>query len=213
MPGATTTRQLLQRRHHRVSLDEEMDDALNSLGGSSSAQAASVLVTVAQSPSLTVLVAAVAHAGPLLENLDGPGALSELRVARGYTGDPLHLAALGVGSLALLPRGFRAEGLDELAGDFALEIVQRPCARILPETDSTEGTQRRSGLSRRYVNRRGESLEYVFGTCCASSCRFFAVWKRTRTSDSLSTPAHRTPPSVNLILSWSPLGNPWLVSQ
>ena len=73
----------VQRRHHRVSLP----------------------VTVAQSCSLKAVADAVAHAGPVPEGIGWPGAISELRVARGYTDTPVHLAPLDVGALGLPSRG------------------------------------------------------------------------------------------------------------
>ena len=43
-----------------------------------------------------------------------PGAPSELRVAKGYTDTPVHIAPLDVGALALPPRAFQPKDLDEL---------------------------------------------------------------------------------------------------
>ena len=60
------------------------------------AQADSLPVTLAQPCSLKAVAEAVAHPGPLPKGLDGPGAFSELRVARGYTDTPVHLAPLDV---------------------------------------------------------------------------------------------------------------------
>ena len=91
----------LQRRLHRTTLDNEVEGALNSLARSRQAQAASRPATLAQSCSLKAVAEAVALAGPPLEGLDGPGALSELRVARSYTNTPIHNA--------VAPR-FSAEG-------------------------------------------------------------------------------------------------------
>ena len=57
-------RRRLQRRHHHVSLEKEVVDALNSLTGSRQAQTASLPITLAQSCSLKAVAEAVAHAGP-----------------------------------------------------------------------------------------------------------------------------------------------------
>ena len=108
--GRATGRRL-QRRHHRVSLENDVVDA-QFVGGEPAAQAASHPVTLAQSCSLNAVADAAAHAGPPPEGLDGPGALS----ARGYTDTPVHLAPLDVGALALPPCGFQPRGLDELVG-------------------------------------------------------------------------------------------------
>ena len=127
---------------------------LNSLAGSHQAQAASLPVTLGQSCSLKAVAVAVAYAGPPPEGLDGLGALSELRVARGYTDASAHLAPLDVGALSLPPHGFQARGLDELVGpSFACEIVQRLSlsAKLLPKAAQVEA-QRSSGLSQGYVH-------------------------------------------------------------
>ena len=136
-----------QRRLHRTSLENEVVDALNSLAGIRQAQAASRPTTLAQSCFLAAVAEAVAHVGPPPEGLDCPGALSDLRVARGYTDTPLHLALLGAA-------GFQPKDLDELVGhSFACEIVQRLSAKMLLKATQVEA-QRDSGLSRGYVDPR-----------------------------------------------------------
>ena len=60
-------------------------DALSSLAGEPSGSGRVLPVTLAQSCSLEAVAGAEAHAGPPPEGLDGPGTLSELRVARGST--------------------------------------------------------------------------------------------------------------------------------
>ena len=147
-------RRRLQRHLHRT-LVSEVVDALNSLAGSPQAQAASRPVTLAQSCSLKAVAEAVAHAGPPPEGLVGPGALLELRVARGYTDTRVHRAPLDVGALAQPPRGLQPKDLDELVGpSFACEIVKRLSAKLLPKA-----AQRENGLSRVFVNPR-------VGKCC-----------------------------------------------
>ena len=48
--------------------------------------------------------------GTVARGIGCPGALSELRVAQGYTDTPVHLAPQDVGALTLLPRGFLPRG-------------------------------------------------------------------------------------------------------
>ena len=86
-----SSRRRLQRRLHRTSFENEVVDALTSLAGSRQAQAA--------------------YAGPLPDGLGGPGALSELRVARGYTDMAVHLALLDVGALPRAASKLSTEGL------------------------------------------------------------------------------------------------------
>ena len=118
-----STQRRLQRRHHSVSLENEFP--FQSL--------------MTQSCSVQAVADAVAHAGPPPEGLDGPGALSELRVARGYMDTPVHLAPLDVGALALPPRGLQRRSLDELVGrSFAREIVLRLSAKLLPKAAQVE---------------------------------------------------------------------------
>ena len=145
-----STRRGLNRRHHRLAVGNEVVDALNSLAGSRQAQAASLPVTLVQSCSLKAVAVDVAHAGPPPEGWDGPGALSELRVARGYgyARAPRSAELWRSGSAA---SRFSAEGLDELvAPSFACEVVQRLNAKLLPKAAQVEA-QRGSGLSQGYV--------------------------------------------------------------
>ena len=134
------TQRRLERRHHRVSLENEVVDALKYLAGSRQAQAASLPDTQVQSSSLKVGAKVVALAGPPLDGVGWlSGTLSELRVARGYTDTPVNLAPLDVGALALPPRGFQPRGLDELVGHrVAREIVQRLSAMLLPKASQVE---------------------------------------------------------------------------
>ena len=114
---------------------------------------------------LTAVASAVAHAGPP-ENLGGPGALSDLRVARGCTSHPTHFCP-------------------------ALEIVQRLSAKLLPQTVQKQA--QRCGLSGGYMDprvgscrRRYRNLLRVifehgvvqFKKNVRHRCGGFAVWKK-----------------------------------
>ena len=119
--------------------------------------------------SLKAVADAVAHAAPPPEGLDGPGALLELRVARGYMDTLAHLAPLDVGALVLQPQGFQLCGLDELVGlSFACEIVQRLSAKLLPKAAQVE-VQQGSGLSQGYVDPRVGKCRRDVGNFCVLS--------------------------------------------
>ena len=72
--------------------------------------------------------------GTAPEGLDGPGALSELRVARGYTDTPVQLAPLDVGALVLPLRSFQPSGLDELVGP---SFARPSCGPVPPAIEGT----------------------------------------------------------------------------
>ena len=101
--------------------------------------------------------------------LVGPGAVSELRVARSYTDASVHLAPLDVCPPALPPRGFQPTGLDELVGPgFAREMVQRLSAKLLPKAAQVEA-EWRSGLSQGYVDPRVGKCRPRQGNVCVLS--------------------------------------------
>ena len=81
-----STQRRLQCRHHRVSLENEVVDARNSLGNEPSGPGRFLS---SHSGSVVFLQS---RAGPLPEGSNGPGARSQLPVAGGYTDTPVHLA-------------------------------------------------------------------------------------------------------------------------
>ena len=119
-----------------------MVDARNSLAVNRQVEAASLPVTLAQSCSMLWRMRGRRPRDWMAQ------ALSELRVVRGSTDTPVHLAPLDHGALALPPRGFQPRVCGSQFRDNPASVQ-----KLLPKTAQVEA-QRGSALSQGYVDPR-----------------------------------------------------------
>ena len=132
-PPSRSVRRRLEKRSHVHGMVDEMTDALNELWGCppavrSQAPAGTPVPAAGHALVLSELRQAALRFGPCPEDLDGPGALEELRISQSYEGDATLVAPVSfdlVDSISLSPAGSPPTALGDIDEAAGLSIARR----------------------------------------------------------------------------------------